>query len=344
MPNKKWKNGLLRSGLPLEHVVAEQLSRKNYSIDSDFSFLRIDEKANEKEFSVDIDASRVLDVDGVPCCKATLDILVECKYRAPHKEWVFAPSARSGHGSGAFGNALRCFDQFSRLLVPRSPIQDAEDRLSWCSKGIELDPNGGAGHADGIRHGATQLQYAMVHLFDECAVHYGIRKRAELRPFFFLPILVTTANLRLLNKSTSLSALEDAESLQAVSSTVPYLVVSNPIGPLLAKWVRSRLGDLHGLTFSNRRLSELDQAREALRTDGLLPDESARGFTDALKHGNRHSLTCWLGCCLVCNLENLQGLVRDQEEVVLKCLSEARHMDEPAVATQGKGRLADESL
>lgn len=52
--NSKWKDALLKTSLPLEHLVAEKLGKQKFDIWGEFSFVRENEHGLETEFSVDL--------------------------------------------------------------------------------------------------------------------------------------------------------------------------------------------------------------------------------------------------------------------------------------------------
>lgn len=52
--NKKWKDALLKTSLPLEYLVAEQLSDLRFGIHGEYHYLRPNEQGIPTEFSIDI--------------------------------------------------------------------------------------------------------------------------------------------------------------------------------------------------------------------------------------------------------------------------------------------------
>ena len=81
---KDWKDLLLRSGLPLEHDVADLLEKHKIYSYGEYSYSRINENGQQLEHSVDIDAE-------IRLAGAPLYFLIECKYRDPQKMWFFYP-------------------------------------------------------------------------------------------------------------------------------------------------------------------------------------------------------------------------------------------------------------
>ncbi len=52
--NNKWKDALLKSGLPFEYLVAQKLSKLNFNLHGEYSYLRRNEDDKTTEFSIDI--------------------------------------------------------------------------------------------------------------------------------------------------------------------------------------------------------------------------------------------------------------------------------------------------
>lgn len=88
MPNKKWKTGFLKTGLPLEYVTSNILNAKGYSIFGEYPYVRPNENGDYREFSIDIRAHKCLNSDDR---LFVLDALVKCKFRQPGTTWIFSP-------------------------------------------------------------------------------------------------------------------------------------------------------------------------------------------------------------------------------------------------------------
>jgi hypothetical protein len=77
--NKKWKDFLLKTSMPLEYLVAEKLSELKYGIQCEYNYLRPNETGVPTEFSVDIWAVNNLFKKNFGLW-ANLNYLIECKY------------------------------------------------------------------------------------------------------------------------------------------------------------------------------------------------------------------------------------------------------------------------
>jgi hypothetical protein len=151
--SKHWKNGLLKTGLPLEYVVSNVLNRKGHEVFGTYPYIRPDESKVLKEFSVDLRTYKCLDSKDR---LIILSMLVECKYRQPDTSWIFSPFPSKTVPIGLI--------QSSEDLVPVRLNSDSiwkfEETTGYCISGVELNKNGD-GKAEGMKHGIFQLRFAM---------------------------------------------------------------------------------------------------------------------------------------------------------------------------------------
>src|SRR5229473_4520754 len=109
--NSNWKENLLKSSLPLEQLVAEELEKNTFYIAGEYSYTRKNEHEINTEFSIDllshksnlVEKSQFGDI---------LNILIECKYTYPTTKWVFSPHPHPGFKS----LGIYCLNQ-SRLCA-----------------------------------------------------------------------------------------------------------------------------------------------------------------------------------------------------------------------------------
>jgi hypothetical protein len=112
---KIWKDHFLRSGVPLEYEIAKLLTLEGMSVDADFSFSRND-IVGTKEWSVDLGATSY----GPSPNKLNyeLDALIECKYRAPGKVFLFLEEPSKNYSPVTLGGTTASFDQFVPHILP----------------------------------------------------------------------------------------------------------------------------------------------------------------------------------------------------------------------------------
>lgn len=226
MSSKRWKDGLLSSSLPLEFEVAKLLVRLGFGVDADFSYGRYDSNVL-KDFSVDIHA------ECYPAHSAIFELLIECKYRTANKRWLFLPDPNRDYLTNyGLSDPIRCVDEFTTRYfgkkygfgtLPRSP-------LPITYKGTEINLTDGSVHDTDIKHGIAQLRYGLPRLLRERVLE-NLSMIEEAIPFIFCPILVTTAEIYLMNSRTSLKKVLGASKIEQLAKPVPYVILHSDYGP-----------------------------------------------------------------------------------------------------------------
>jgi hypothetical protein len=88
MSKRKWGESFLKSGLPLEHIVAMKLGSEDWHVSSNLEYARTAGRTEPSWFEVDLFAkSPIRNLDTELC------LLVECKYHDTSRFWMFLPSA-----------------------------------------------------------------------------------------------------------------------------------------------------------------------------------------------------------------------------------------------------------
>lgn len=231
MSSKKWKDNLLSSSLPLEFNVAKILVSKGFSVDSDFTYARND-SGIVKDFSVDIEARACAPFTDPNKIDASLTLLVECKYRSPNVKWLFMPDSNIADFSPfTLGCTIRKIDEFSSYIIDGKKTEEFDEDFPICYKGTEIDFGNQSVHDNELKHGIAQLQYALPRLFTN-NVLFSLSSHAEDNvPFFFCPILLTTAELLLTKESASINEFEKLSSIDEITNKVPCLLIYSNYGP-----------------------------------------------------------------------------------------------------------------
>jgi hypothetical protein len=236
--SKNWKENLFRSGLPFEQVVAEKLTRMGFFVVGEFAYLRQDTNREEKEFSVDIDAWRLIPSDKDSW--GHLKLLIECKYRHDGVIWLFG---RQPNTEIMRIGAVNVFEELCTRTVSHDILSKWESKLTECVLATELTPDGNNPYD--IEHGASQLRYASIQRsYDILRDQAEQRHDSELWIEMTCPFLLTTARLFVLNKGLVLQGVHDARSLEDVASEVPCVIYHKDAGPSLrshARRLRERL-------------------------------------------------------------------------------------------------------
>ncbi len=239
MTDSTWKKPLLKSGLPLEHVVTTELSKKDFWVSGEFPYIRGNEQGIDTEFSVDTHAFQIFN-PGEEDSWGVLEVLAECKYRNPGCTWVFAPYPEV---DAVPVGVIYESQELSAVRVDTHPLYDFEQQIPYCVNGVEL--MGNEARPQSIRRALYQLRYATPSLL----YHTMLRSLdiidhewAQIR--FYCPILVTTAELRLLDRHDDLEAIQKASSLDEIAKEVDSLIVNQGLGPQLHDFTQGLFGKL----------------------------------------------------------------------------------------------------
>lgn len=264
--NNKWKTSLLKTGLPLEHLVAEQLSNKGFEIKGEYSYIRKNEQNINTEFSVDLHASKLIK-KGKDNYWADLNFLVECKYNYRGVKWIFSPHSKESYIAGG---VLNTFDQLcTRKLNNTKLINALDDDLYYCVKGIELHETDS--NAQSITRGLYQLKYAVPQLAK--SIHQFqmfMMNDEDLYISFVCPILVATASLYVMKSDLNLNQIEEAEDLEAITEEVDFLLIHQGNKSQLEEYTNDIIFQLHfGSPHITERLDSLAKIQDKHLSDSL---------------------------------------------------------------------------
>jgi hypothetical protein len=230
--NNKWKDRLLSSGVPLEYEVAKILTKENFFTDYDFAYQRFDE-GEEKEFSIDLRANGYYPFTNPNNIDIEIEILLECKYRNPDVKWGFIQIIPEEDLEPTSGMPIKFFDAFSEVRFKK--LWKVLDIKNCSNKGIELNLQNGEVHDTGIHHGVNQLIYSLPVILSEAITNRLERHLDDVFPYGFCPILVTTAELRLLDLNFSIDSVKTTDTLEQISKEVPYLIFRTGLYPSFKK-------------------------------------------------------------------------------------------------------------
>lgn len=225
----KWKDKLLSSSIPLEYEMAKILAKNKFSIDLDYSYKRYDNDL-EKEFSIDIKASGYYPFNMDASIKLGFDLLIECKYRNPNVSWLFIEDVNiKEFASFSSRGVLKLIDEFSEYTI-KNRVSNLSD-IRTCLKGVEINTQSGDVHDTGINHGVNQLTYCMPPLVKQHIFGSLVGHLEDNHPYIVCPVLITTADLRILNNNFSIDSLNKSKSLDEISTEVPYLKFYSDVYP-----------------------------------------------------------------------------------------------------------------
>lgn len=323
--SSKWKSKLLSSSAPMEYEVSKLLVNKGFSIHADYSYTRFDAKT-AADFSVDLHASIYVPFRRANEIKASLEILVECKYRQRGNKWLFFSDPNQDEMSPfTLGHTLRVVDDFSPILL-KSDYSTAFDKKStFCLKGVEVDVGSGNVHDAEIRHGLSQLQYALPRLVTQY-IEWNLGMLPEENvPFFFCPILLTTSEILVAADGLTMNDVEHADTLADFASPVPYVVVYADETP----------------EFQRHRAQACASLLESVKDDGAmlieylreqagvprvhLPTSECRRL--AINSGEK--LTKYFSQIIVCSLANFESLLEDIKKAVSRTMRSKKVLELP---------------
>lgn len=224
MAEKNWKNHLLKSGLPFEYEVKECFTNHDCTVWDEYSYIRSDENNFEKEFSYDIDVNYW---EG----NNSFTLMVECKYKTEPTKWFFLPDPYSYQSDLTQNSFLHTIDYFkkSKFLFGHSPYDKVQNPLGpFCLKGVEiyqsqfLEVN--------IFKAINQLSFAFV---DQVIQSLQCQLEQETfyeTNFFNIPIIITNAELYLINEKLTTADIENTEDIDEISKRKDFLMFHNKIG------------------------------------------------------------------------------------------------------------------
>ncbi|MDX1367613.1 hypothetical protein [Pseudomonas sp.] len=253
MSNTKWKTGFLKTGLPLEYVTSNILNGKGYSIFGEYPYLRPNENGDYKEFSIDIRAHKCLDSNER---LFVLDVLLECKFRQEGTVWIFSPFPSDTMAIGL----VHSTEDLVPVRLQGNALWEFEKNVGYCVSGVELMNNGG-GNTDGARHGVFQLRYGMPVLLKNSYEHTLEHIWSAGRYIDFIcPILVTTADLRVIKPNLQLEHFTNADELDDVSELREAVILNESPGPQLQGFADSLAEELvNSRPDLAQRLAALDE-------------------------------------------------------------------------------------
>lgn len=330
MAKKEWKKGFLSSGFPLEFETAKVLVKNGFTFKPDYSYERV-EADQTKDFSVDLWGRLLFPTSNPSEITASLELLVECKYRTPNKIWVFLPDVNIPDLSLGHGSTIRAIDDFSFCRILDRPLHYFAASMPLCYKGTEIDLSNNTAYDSEIRHGVNQLQYALPRLISENILSTVSSHPDDVFPFFVLPILVTTAELRVLRRGTTLAKVEETHIWEDITEKVSYLTLFNSFGEDFVAHAKrqfeelANIGNYENVADIEKRLrkSEIYKNIKNMSTSDIkkllgtvyefdLPSSIGK----ALAKGEHYKLSVFCSQFLVCSFEALPEILNQVKQVI----------------------------
>lgn len=286
MSSKAWKDKFISSGLPLEFEVGKILKSKKFFFNYDYSYSRdkptLTNDSGKKadiytDSSVDLNAWSFTPFDDEDADQtAWLQLLIECKYAHPKKKWLFLPDIYTNKFSHyRHGSSIRYIDRFSKKFLKYNATESFDKQNHICYKETEIDIETGDCEERPVRKGISQLQYALPRLIYDYILECGDDDDFAL-PLFFCPILVTTAELRVLKPKVTIEEVNNSTNLDDIAITVPYLVLISDCGPDFQKHCAKQCDGLQNNKWRNLTKYRRDHGE----SDFLLPETECRMLSE----------------------------------------------------------------
>lgn len=265
----KIKLTLLKSGLPLESMVAEAIN----SMSSKFPHPLLNHgeyffKRQEAQLPHSIDFQVTHDLDIKDCDFIQVVFLIECKYCTKGTGWYFSSSPLKDAGMEFFVENFFSKGKCNRKTFP-SLIPPLNDKaIPIAGKGIEIYSNGQRNEKT-ITEGIHQLMFACCDslsraFFREEDMQKAMEDRGidiKGRSFHSLlcPVIVTTSDLLFL-KNPSIEKVEQSERLEDISDVKEIITYSTPKPPLyVRRYITGTVAeDIKSLLYS---ISEAEKTR-----------------------------------------------------------------------------------
>lgn len=251
--DNKWKNFLLKSGLPLEFEIKKTLKKFGFDSYYEHSYLRPDENNIINEFSYDLDSSLKID-------SHIFELMVECKFRDESTNWIFLPEEynESDRGSGTM-SFLNTNDFFYKYdYVDFYKLVNFETVAPLCSKGIEICSSGQ--NPKSITQAISQLGYGIID-----KVISGMKKQLEESEdvehliFHHIPIIFTTANLYRLRDDVTIAEIKNSDNIESIANREHVLLIEPNISIELEKYSFQKLAtfiDEYSISVLNSKLNK----------------------------------------------------------------------------------------
>jgi hypothetical protein len=257
--NNKWKEYLLKSGVPLEYEVKTLLESYSVLTSYEQTYLRKDESNIETEFSYDLDCAYVKELNH-------FNLMIECKYRNETTNWLFLPDVDSRNNSLTFNSILHPNDYFTESNKFHFELFEMPYLAPICAKGIEITSDGQ--NPKSITQAINQLSYAMAqNMVEGFKVHLESNDGMENVIFFQIPIIVTTANLYRLKRDISISEIKNCSKIEDIAQRIDSLILTQNIGKDLETYNKSVFSEIikrFDKQFLNRKLTKYKDGIEQL--------------------------------------------------------------------------------
>lgn len=311
-----WKSKFLSSSMPLEYEVAKILADLNFSVSFDYPYYR-QEDGHKKEFSTDIKGYFLFPLDSEDEINASLTLLTECKYRDESKKWAFIPDVnRPDFSSFTLGTTIKSLSEFSKVKNKEDLIPSFEEHFNYALKGVEINIENGNVFDKDIRHGISQLKYALPYLIKENIMQNVFDHIDNTVPAYLVSILVTNAELYILNNNLSINKIKEINELEEVARQVPYLICYSESGPDFMDHHKKIFDNLNYDVVGNGNLEEFEAFHKSQKE--LYVHDSPIRTCINLEESHYYTLHRYYHQHFICSFDFYKDLIKQ----ILELLSE----------------------
>lgn len=313
----KWKDAIFASGIPLEMDAARILVSGGFSVNTDARYFW-GGTDQHRDAAVDLHGRFA---EPLPPCDARMEVLVNCVTRGPDAAWLFLPDPNPvGAALSGIGTPLRAVDQFSPWAMDAPADAPRAAFSTICAKGLEIDLRTGDENGTVFRNALSRLQNALPRLLNENVQSALTGPREENRPFFFCPILLTSAPLYVMTAGLTPSDIAAAAALEEVSDKTDHLVLSANYSPAFRDRCMSETAGLRALFRTNKAMEIERKKVEHAGSRSNLP------FTimEMLMDGEYACLNRFFTQFLICSADHFARLLDRLTASVHQILENAR--------------------
>ncbi|SAL76222.1 hypothetical protein AWB74_04960 [Caballeronia arvi] len=291
----------------MEFEVSKLLVKHGFFARADFTYTRHGAES-KNDFSVDLEAVSYLPFRNRVATMASLHLLVECKHRHRNNKWLFFPDPNvDKFWQITFGRTLRVVDDFSPVMLNDKYSVAFDESLIFCIKGVEVDIASAKVYDSEIKHGLSQLQYALPRLVSECIEFNLDLSPHHSYPFMFCPILLTTSDIFVASSDTTINTVEHAENIDDFASPVPWLVMLFDRSPEFHRHRSVAFQNLIRFLRKDLPLSRLDDIRRKTSVhERFLPSHLC---DDSIRDTANGAINSHFGRTIVCSLANFEALL-----------------------------------
>ena len=129
------------------------------------------------------------------------------------------------------GYTIKSLSEFSLIRNHKHHIISFEEQCEFALKGIEINVTSGDVFDKDILHGLAQLKYPLPYILKRDVEGNIFGFLEDAKPSYAITILVTNADLYILNDNFSISRLKAVDDITDLAKKVPYLICYSDLGP-----------------------------------------------------------------------------------------------------------------